>query len=404
MTDAELPDGLLLRRYRERGDEAAFAELRRRHGRLVLATCRRETGENALAEDAAQGAFLLLSQKEFSENASLAGWLHGAARLVSRNLLREEGRRTRRERTAFEEFAEPAAAWNAVSPHIDEALAALRERDREVVLLRFANEMSLAEVGRALNLTENAARMSVARALDRMRLHLRKAGLGVPVVLLATLLSTRIADAEALPPLSASSRPLASSLKLPLPLAALLLRVLLGVVVVLAGGFAVRFVVRRAPARIVAEPLLTGAERTRLFGAAEGQWRGRLEYADDRTAERVQTETTVAVRRTDGGLRLTARYASYASVDTTTIVPARDGRFTIETGGAGSSHRLDGTYELVRLPDGTAAFAGFSPTLRTLVRLRVDANADALTIREEFRRGETYRFRNRFDLRRVPAR
>ena len=396
-------DGLLLRRYRDSGDEAAFAELRRRHGRLVLATCRRETGDPGLAEDAAQEAFLLLSRKEFPADASLAGWLHGAARLVSRNLLRGEARRLQRERRAHEEFAEPVAAWNAVSPHIDAALAALRARDREVVLLRFANEMTLGEIGNVLGIGENAARMSVARALERMRVSLRRAGLGVPVVLLATLLSTRIADAEPLPPLPPASplphptsSPLVSS-SAQLALSSGLLKILAGAMLVLAGGVAVRSLLPRPPARIVAEPLLPAAEGTALLDAAAGEWRGDLEYADDRTAERSRTGTTVDVRRTEGGLTLTARYASYTSVDTTVITPDGRGRFTIRSRG---SHNLDGIYELVRLPDGSTAFAGLSPALRTAVRLRIQATADTLAVQEEFLRGGTYRFRNRFNLRR----
>ena len=56
-------DGRLLRQYREQGSQAAFARLAARHLGLVYATCLRETGDAAQAEDAAQVVFLLLARR-----------------------------------------------------------------------------------------------------------------------------------------------------------------------------------------------------------------------------------------------------------------------------------------------------------------------------------------------------
>ena len=388
MSEEILPDGLLLRRYREKGDEAAFAELRRRHGRLVLATCRRETGDPALAEDAAQGAFLLLIRKGFDDDASLAGWLHGAARRVSQNLVRGEVRRRRRERHAFEEIESPDEAWSATAPHIDDALAGLKAGDREAVLLRFAGEMSLAGVGATLGIGENAARMRVSRALDRMRDSLRRAGVGVSALLLASLLSTRLADAEPLssaPPSSRARRVARVAGRLPsLPLA------LAGLGIGLATLGGVRYAVGlRTPKPLGAR------EAQALFARAEGGWSGTLEYADDNTGERIRTDTTVRVDRDRGGVRLVARFADYAVADSTTIVPDGAGRYRIDAFG---SHTLNGLYTLARGLDGTPTFDGFSPARGTEVRLRLVVTTDALRIQEEYVREGTYRFRNRYDL------
>ena len=392
MNDERTPDGLLLRRYRE-GDEAAFAELRARHARLVLATCRRETGDAALAEDAAQGVFLLLTRKRFDDRASLAGWLHEASRLVSRNLVRAEGRRQTRERRAFEEFQAPEAGWNAASPHIDAALGSLKPGDREAVLLRFSGDMSLAEVGRALGIEENAARMRVSRSLERMREGLRRAGVGVSVLLLATLLSTRLADADAEGSIlrgSPSPRARRAS-RLPLAKSIPWKPVLAAFVVAGGGIFA-----RRA---FGPPPRIDSLEAKLLFSRSVGKWHGTLEYADDATGARTKTATDVEVDRLNGGLRFVARYPGFGVADTTTISPLGARGFRIDNAG---SHRLDGEYELVRLRDGTAALVGFSPAVRGEVQLRIEATERTLVIQETVRRAEKERLRNRFDLRRRP--
>lgn len=67
------------------------------------------------------------------------------------------------------------------------------ERDRHAVLLRFFEARSFAEVGAQLNLTENAARMRVDRALDKMKSLLTQRGLTSTSVTLAAVLSHQAA-------------------------------------------------------------------------------------------------------------------------------------------------------------------------------------------------------------------
>lgn len=67
----------------------------------------------------------------------------------------------------------------------------LSATDREAVLLRYFERLPLAEVGARLHLTENAARMRVDRALDKLRVALAKHGVTSTVVVLATILAER---------------------------------------------------------------------------------------------------------------------------------------------------------------------------------------------------------------------
>ncbi|HTL55275.1 MAG TPA: sigma factor-like helix-turn-helix DNA-binding protein, partial [Candidatus Limnocylindrales bacterium] len=98
--------------------------------------------------------------------------------------------------------------WKELSPVLDEALDGLSEDDRQVVLLRFFEQRTMADLGRTLGVTEDAAKMRVSRALGRLRAQL--GGLGVPcsAAFLGTLLFERSIEAapQGLTPLLATIR------------------------------------------------------------------------------------------------------------------------------------------------------------------------------------------------------
>ncbi len=191
------PDAILLRRYTVESDESAFAEFVRRHLGLVYHAALRQTnGDAHAAEDVTQTVFTLVAQKARTlvHHQTLTGWLHTTTRFAARRHQRTEVRRLRREQEAhlMQENAatDPASAdWEHLRPLIDDVLADLNATDRDAVLLRFFSGLSLAEVGAKLNLSENAARMRVERALDKLHGLLTRRGIASSATALGAMLT-----------------------------------------------------------------------------------------------------------------------------------------------------------------------------------------------------------------------
>src|SRR5947208_600858 len=80
--------------------------------------------------------------------------------------------------------------WQQVRPVLDDVMHELNEGDRTAVVLRFFEGRSLKEVGQALGLTENAARMRVERSLEKLRVFLSRRGVKSTASTLAGLLAT----------------------------------------------------------------------------------------------------------------------------------------------------------------------------------------------------------------------
>src|SRR5262245_13476815 len=75
------PDSELLGRFVQGRDEAAFAELVRRHGPMVRSVCHSVLRHRHDAEDAFQATFLVLARKAdaIHQRQALGGWLYGVA-------------------------------------------------------------------------------------------------------------------------------------------------------------------------------------------------------------------------------------------------------------------------------------------------------------------------------------
>lgn len=190
----EMNDGQLLRRFALEGDDSAFRELAQRHLGLVHATATRRMGDTHAAADVSQAVFCLLVRKArgLFEVADLGGWLHRATCWKASEYERAERRRRAREQVSTTwnpdmNSATPDEVWKELAPILDVCLDRLDDADREILLARFYRRRALREIGVELRLTEDAARMRVQRALERLRRLLVTSGASALTGMAATI-------------------------------------------------------------------------------------------------------------------------------------------------------------------------------------------------------------------------
>jgi RNA polymerase sigma factor (sigma-70 family) len=198
-----MDDAELLCRYAASRAEDAFAELVRRHVNLVYRAALRQCGGDAhRADDVTQLVFTLLARKAptLARHPSLTGWLYTTTHFTVRDVHRTERRRALREKEALI-MQEPAreettaADWERLRPVLDDAMQKLAERDRIALLRRFFEGRSFAQIAAGLSLTEDAARMRVERALEKLRALLARRGVTSTSAALGLMLTSEAAIA-----------------------------------------------------------------------------------------------------------------------------------------------------------------------------------------------------------------
>jgi hypothetical protein len=109
----------------------------------------------------------------------LGGWLHRHTYFVAVNIIRTERRRQNREREAVAMNTlqdDSGTDFLLLAPILDETINQLGEEDRTAILLRFFEQRDFRSVGEALGSSEDAARMRVTRALEKLHLLLKRRG------------------------------------------------------------------------------------------------------------------------------------------------------------------------------------------------------------------------------------
>lgn len=192
----EPADAHLLRAFATTRSDGTFEELVRRHGPMVLATCRRALGNVTDAEDAFQAVFLVLARKASAVRGNLAGWLYAVSVRTAR------GVRIMRERRHKHETAAPARCESVVPPEtdhdlaavIDEELARLPEYYREAIVLCELRGLSRKQAADELGLPEGTLSSRLAAAKRKLAALLSARGLA-PTALGALLAPASVSAA-----------------------------------------------------------------------------------------------------------------------------------------------------------------------------------------------------------------
>lgn len=165
----------------QQGDHEALATLvERHHDALVGYLYRMTAGDRSLAQDLAQEAFLRLIRGigRYQYPRPFKPWLHA----IATNLARDHYKRAAvRWRAAEQEYDWPHDVEDDGEPpevllitaveasQIVAALGRLPEAQREVVLLRYYQEFSLAEISQTLDIPLGTVKSRLSLGLRRLR-------------------------------------------------------------------------------------------------------------------------------------------------------------------------------------------------------------------------------------------
>jgi RNA polymerase sigma factor (sigma-70 family) len=194
-------DQELLARFAAQRDEAAFAALVGRYGRMVRAVCRNVLGNDADADESLQATFLMLARRagELREPESLAGWLHAVAYrtalTVRRAAVRRRAREARVQPAAIPPGPAVEASWRELQSILDAEVQRLPEKLRSPFVLCCLEGCALREAARRLGWKPGTVSGRLYEARKLLRSRLARRGVSLSAVLCGLALAGRGARA-----------------------------------------------------------------------------------------------------------------------------------------------------------------------------------------------------------------
>ena len=129
-------------------------------------------------------ALLARKAKSLTRHPALSAWLHRTTLLETAKATRTETRRkqklnrfadeTQNAMISQQALTETECQWESLMPHLDEAIAALPERDRTVLCFRCFERLTLREISPRIGKSEAATQKIAKRGLDKLHRLLSK--------------------------------------------------------------------------------------------------------------------------------------------------------------------------------------------------------------------------------------
>lgn len=157
-----------------KGDQIAFRSLYDQNVDRIYRLMHRMAGEQELAMDFTQEAFVRAYQRleQFRGDAAFSTWLHSIAVSVALNGLRKVDRHRKRERS-LEDVAPVATEGGRSEPglreRIDRAVDALPDIYRTVFLMHDLEGYSHGEIAASLGVAEGTSKARLSRARAKLR-------------------------------------------------------------------------------------------------------------------------------------------------------------------------------------------------------------------------------------------
>lgn len=171
----DLEDQILVRRALQ-ADPDSFGELCRRYYYSLVAVADSILMDHHMAEDAAQETFAAACRQlpRLKQQERFGSWIVAICRNVAKDMLREMQKQ--RKPVETRQKSESDSQDDNQKAILADALQQLPQHLREVVFLRFYNEMSYRQMSKALGATEQVIDGRIRRAKKKMAIYMKKVG------------------------------------------------------------------------------------------------------------------------------------------------------------------------------------------------------------------------------------
>ena len=166
------------------GDVNAYALLVKKYQKPIYNLMHRVTGSEDLSLEMSQATLVRAYEKleRFDPAKSFFSWLYAIGMNLARDYLRKAGREAHLFECNFDESNAADGNPNPVTQverklemaHVLKAMEKLPFDQREALILRFREDLSMKDIARALSISVSGAKMRVHRALKELRRILRK--------------------------------------------------------------------------------------------------------------------------------------------------------------------------------------------------------------------------------------